>query len=141
MGRLQDDIVSTADSFTKNFSDRGNFDYSFESLKAVDALLEEMSDFIFDDEDALYNASTMIGSYVFEVARRNYGGEYFWISDEEQPILEAGQPDYAVSIKAWEKIRGRIENGEEDNIPFYIAGFKEHVEKGKAQKGYTALIV
>lgn len=141
MGRLQDDIVSTADSFTKNFSDRGNFDYSFESLKAVDALLEEMSDFIFDDEDALYNASTMIGSYVFEVARRNYGGEYFWISDEEQPILEAGQPDYAVSIKAWEKVRGRLENGEEDNIPFYIAGFKEHVEKGKAQKGYTALIV
>ncbi len=141
MGRLQDDIVSTADSFTKNFSDRGNFDYSFESLKAVDALLEEMSDFIFDDEDALYNASTMIGSYVFEVARRNYGGEYFWVSDEEQPILEAGQPDYAVSIKAWEKVRGRIENGEEDNIPFYIAGFKEHVEKGKTQKGYTALIV
>jgi len=141
MGRLQDDIVSTADSFTKNFSDRGNFDYSFESLKAVDTLLEEMSDFIFDDEDALYNASTMIGSYVFEVARRNYGGEYFWISDEEQPIMEAGQPDYAVSIKAWEKVRGRLENGEEDNIPFYIAGFKEHVEKGKAQKGYTALIV
>ena len=141
MGRLHDDIVATAIAFTENFSDKGNFDYSFESLEAVDELLEEMSDFVTDDEDTMYNVCTMVGSYVFEVARRNCGGEYFWISDEEQPILEAGQPDYAVSIKAWEKVRGRLENGEEDNIPFYIAGFKEHVEKGKAQKGYTALIV
>ena len=141
MGRLQDDIVSTADSFTKNFSDRGNFDYSFESLKAVDELLEEMSDFVIDEEETMYNICTMIGSYVFEVARRNCGGEYFWIPEEEQPILETGSPDFAVSIKAWEKVRGRIENGEEDNIPFYIAGFKEHVEQGKKQKGYRALIV
>ena len=141
MGRLQDDIVSTASAFTENFSDRGNFDYSFESLKAVDALLEEMSDFVIDDEDTLYNAYTMVGSYVFEVARRNCGGEYFWIPDEEQPILEVGRPDFAVSIKAWEKVRGRLENGAEDNIPFYIAGYKEHVEKGKVTKGYSVLIV
>ncbi len=141
MGRLQDDIVSTAESFTKNFSDKGKFDYSFESLEAVEELLEEMSDFVVDDEETMYNVCTMVGSYVFEVARRNYGGEYFWISDEEQPILEAGRPDFAVSIKAWEKVRGRLEHGEEDNIPFYIAGYKEHVEKGMSQKGYTALIV
>lgn len=30
---------------------------------------------------------------------------------------------------------------EEDNIPFYIKGFKEHIEKGELQKGYQVIIV
>ena len=47
MNELMKDIMNTADSFVKNFS-----------------------------EDALYNMSSMIGCYVFETARRNYGGEY-----------------------------------------------------------------
>lgn len=37
------DIVSTADAFTSNFSDKGPFDYSIESLVLVDNLLEELS--------------------------------------------------------------------------------------------------
>ena len=46
------------------------------------------------------------GCYVLETARRNYGGEYYWLSNEQQPILVAGEPDFSVSIKAWEKIKG-----------------------------------
>lgn len=60
---------------------------------------------------------------------------------EEQPILVAGEPDFSVAIKAWEKVKGRLENGVEDNIPFYIEGYREHVEQGKNQKGYTAIVV
>lgn len=52
MGQLFDDIVGTANSFTENFSDKGNFDYSINSLAEVDDLLDEMSDYILD-EDAL----------------------------------------------------------------------------------------
>lgn len=140
MGQLMNDIIETAKSFTENFRDRANFDYSIESLVKVDALLDEMSDYVID-EDTLYNMYTMIGSYVFETSRRNYGGEYYWVQDEEQPILVIGEPDFSVAIKAWDKVKGRIENGEEDNIPFYIEGLKEHVEKGKLQKGYKALAV
>lgn len=140
MNQLIDDIISTANSFTENFRDRGTFDYSVTSLYLVDELLEEMSDYDLD-EDSIFNASSMIGCYVFETARKNFGGEYRWIKDEEQPVLIAGLPDFSVAIKAWEKVRGRIINGQEDNIPFYIDGFKEHIEKGKHQKGYSATII
>ena len=140
MGQLFDDIVGTANSFTKNFSDKGNFDYSIASLAEVDDLLDEMSNYELD-EDTIYSIYTMVGAYVFETARRNHGGKYYWMQEEEQPILVVGEPDFSVSIKAWEKVRGRLENGEEDNIPFYIKGFEEHIEKGKEQKGYQVLIV
>lgn len=146
MNELMEDIIHTADSFTENFSKnpiypfikKGAFDYSIESLAVVDRLLEELSNYA-PDEDALYNTSTMVGCYVFETARRNYGGEYIWVIKEQQPVLIAGLPDFQVSIRAWQKVRGRLINGKEDNIPFYIAGYKEHIEQGK--KGDFIMIV
>ena len=140
MGQLMDDIVGTANSFAENFSDKGDFNYSIKSLVEVDDLLDEISDYVMD-EDAVYNIYTMIGSYVFETARRNYGGKYYWMQDEQQPILVIGEPDFSVSIRAWEKVKSRIEKGVKYNIPFYIEGVKEYVEKGKLQKGYRVMIV
>lgn len=141
MGNLMEDIIGTAEGFVKNFSGdsappflkNAVFDYSAESLETVDRLLEEFSEFAHDfehDDDALFDCVSMVGCYVFEVARRNYGGEYFW-TEEEQPVLVAGLPDFRVQISAWEKVKGRILNGEEDNIPFYIAGYREHIEHAK----------
>ncbi len=141
MGQLMDDIVSTADAFTSNFKDKGDFDYSIVSLVLVDDLLEEASDYVLDDEDALYNLTSMVGCYVFETARRNYGGEYRWIKEEQQPILIAGMPDFFVSIRAWQKVKARVVNGKEDSIPFYIAGYNEHIQHGKNKKGYSAEII
>jgi hypothetical protein len=140
MSDLMEDIISTAESFAKNFTDKGNFDFSRESLRDVNSILEEIGDFVFDDE-ALYNYYTMVGSYIFEVARRNYGGKYYWLEEEQQPILVAGEPDYSVSIKAWDKAKKYIENGADEDILFYIDGFKEHVEKGKSNKGYRVVII
>ena len=145
MNELTKDIVNTANNFVKNFSEEdcpftvtGALDYSIESLTVVDGLLDDMSDYDMD-EDALYNAASMVGCYVFETARKNYGGEYFWVEKEQQPVLVAGLPDFQVSIRAWDKVRGRLVNGEEDNIPFYVAGYKEHIENGK--KGDSVVIV
>lgn len=138
MNELMNDIMHTAEHFVENFGQKDSFDYSVESLAAVDELLEELSDFELD-EDALYNTFTMIGCYVFETARRNYGGEYLWVRNEEQPVLVAGLPDFQVSIRAWQKVKGRLINGKEDDIPFYIAGYKEHIEHAK--KGDFIMIV
>lgn len=140
MGNLIDDIVNTAQAYTENFKTLGNLDYSIESLKLVDEHLDEISDFVFSEDD-VYNAASMVGCYVFETARRNYGGNYYWIEKEQQPILTAGEPDFAVSIKAWDKVKERLNNGEEDDIVFYINGYKEHIEIGRNKKGYHALII
>lgn len=133
---LMKDSIHTAESFTKNFADWGNFDFSIESLQLVDDLLDEMSDYVSDKEDLLYNTYTMVGSYVFEVVRRKFGGKYYWERKEEQPLLVVGEPDFSVCFRAWEKVKGRLVNGAEDSIPFYVDGIIEHIEKGKQQQEY-----
>jgi hypothetical protein len=40
-----------------------------------------------------------------------------------------GQPEFEVSLLACEKVKGRLKNGYEDNIPFFFDGYKERVEK------------
>ena len=146
MNELTKDIIHTADNFVKNFTDNPicpsiephPFDYSIKSLETVDKLLEEISDYALDEE-ALDNTASMVGCYIFETARRNYGGEYLWIKKEQQPVLIGGLPNFQVSIRAWEKVRGRLLNGKEDNIPFYVAGYKEHIDQAK--KGDFIMIV
>ena len=138
MGQLMDDIISAAENCTENCKDI--FDYSVENLAAVDDLLNNVRNDMLD-ENTLYNIITNVGSYVFETARRNYGGEYYWLLDEQQPILVAGEPDFSVSIRAWQKVKGFLKNGAEDSLPFYVQGYKEHIEKGKVQKGYKATII
>ena len=142
MANLMEDIIETAEKFIADLQEHFDspLDYSVESLEEVDEMLgvfgkTELS------EDELYNTSTAVGCYIFEVARRNYGGEYLWIREEQQPVLVAGRPDFSVGIKVWEKVRGRLIKGEEDNIPFYIAGYKEHIEIGKTKPGYFVTIV
>ena len=91
MEKLMSDIILTAKNFSENFKECGDFDFSIESLGAVETLLDELSGYSLN-EAGLQDASSMIGSYVFEVARRNYGGEYFWIEEEEQPLLILDDP-------------------------------------------------
>ena len=59
IGLVRPDIVSTAAAFTSNFSGKGPFDYSIESLVLVDNLLEELSDYEWD-EDNLYSLESMV---------------------------------------------------------------------------------
>ncbi|CAH1191795.1 MULTISPECIES: hypothetical protein [Paenibacillus] len=137
--RLEQDIISTAESFKNNFSDKGNFDFSVLSLREVDVILDELCEYELD-HDTLDSVSSMVGSYIFEVARRNYGGKYYWIQEREQPVLVTGEPEFSISIFAFDKVRGRIQNGKEDDIPYYFDGYIKAVEKGK-QTGYCATIV
>ncbi|WP_010492873.1 hypothetical protein [Paenibacillus elgii] len=136
---LEQDIILTAESFTKNFSDKGNFDFSVDSLRNVDDILEELGGFELDD-NILDSVSSMAGCYIFEVARRNYGGKYYWIQERKQPVLVTGEPEFSISIMAFEKVRSRIQNGKEDEIPYYFDGYIRAVEKGK-ETGYCATIV
>jgi hypothetical protein len=124
------DMIKSADFFVSSSSDRfAGLDYSIKSLEVIDNVLEEASDFYDDmNEDQKNNIVSSVGSYIFEVARKNFGGRYFWYDKLNQPILVTGQPDFEVSILAFEKVRGRLVNGKEDNIPFYFAGYVERVK-------------
>jgi Cys-tRNA synthase (O-phospho-L-seryl-tRNA:Cys-tRNA synthase) len=123
------DMISSADFFLKTSSERfKGLDFSVKSLEVVESALDEASEFYEDmNQEQRHNLIKTIGSYIFEVARRKYGGKYFWYDQLTQPILVTGQPDFEVSILAFEKVKGRLENGKEDNIPFYFAGYEERV--------------
>lgn len=124
------DMIKSADFFVSSSSDRfAGLDYSVKSIEVIDNVLEEASDFYDDmNEDQKNNVVNSVGSYIFEVARKNFGGRYFWYDKLNQPILVTGQPDFEVSILAFEKVKGRLVNGKEDNIPFYFAGYVERVK-------------
>lgn len=123
------DMVKSSDYFVAKSSGRyKGLDYSVKSLKVVENALEEASDFYEEMvEEQKQGLISSAGSYIFEVARRNFGGKYFWYDHLNQPILVTGQPEFEVSILAFEKVKGRLENGAEDNIPFYFAGYVQRV--------------
>ena len=139
MEDLQTMIVQTAEAFRKNTGNQEDLDYSVKSLELLDILLEEGADFLPEEEQE--GLVQMAGCYLFEVARRGFGGKYYWFSQGEQPVLVTGEPDFEVSILAFDKVKGRLQNGEEDNIPYYFEGYIEAVERGKSQKGYRSMIV
>lgn len=116
------------------------FDFSVGSLAVVEELLEEASDFFenmsVERQDQIV---AQIGAYVFEVARRNYGGRYFWYDARKQPILVTGQPHFEISLLAYDKVRGRLKNGAEDNIPFFFEGYADRVRNAKP--GDKAMVV
>lgn len=131
--RLDDftrDMIKSADMFVERSTERYvGLDFSVESLKVIDNILEDASDFYDEmNDDQRKNIINSAGSYVFEVARKTYGGKYFWYDKLNQPILVTGQPEFEVSILAFDKVKMRIENGEEDNIPFYFKGYVERVK-------------
>jgi hypothetical protein len=125
-------------SFNEQLDDR--LDYSESSLAILDNEILSLFSENKDDMDSgmLEDIIAQAGSYIFEVARRNYGGKYYWYDQLNQPILVTGQPEFEISILAFEKVKQRIANGTEDNIPFFFAGYSERVKKG--EKGNKAMI-
>lgn len=124
-------ITKAADFFTKIHTRKSNeLDFSIKSLEVVDELLGEALDFIdAADKEHIEITINTAGSYIFEIARRNFGGKYFWYDRLNQPILVTGQPEFEVSICAFDKAKKRMENGSADNIPFYFAGYVDRVTK------------
>lgn len=124
------DMVKSANHCVNSYADKFNgLDFSVNSLSVVDNMLDEASDFYEDmNNNQRQNLISTVGSYIFEVARRNFGGRYFWYDQLNQPILVTGQPEFEVSILAFDKVKGRLENGVEDNIPFYFQGYVERVK-------------
>jgi len=144
---------SVLDEFTKQMSDsaqsciehfKGKYgnrlDFSVKSLELIDNILDEASDFYEEMKETQKKwLISSVGSYIFEVARRNYGGRYYWYDQGNQPIFVTGQPRFEISIIVFDKVRGRLENGIVDNIPFFFKGYSERVENAK--NGDSATIV
>ncbi len=127
--QFANNMLANAKALIAQFDGDAKLDFSIESLKELDDILEENSLFFKQaDHETKRKMIIKAGSYVFEVARHNFGGKYYWYDRLDQPILVTGQPDFEMSLLAYEKVKGRFENGQEDNIPFFFDGFVEGVK-------------
>lgn len=128
------DTTANAEKLVKAFNPRfnGAFDYSADSLLLLDKLLDEFAKYSRKMEPGMVqDMVAQAGSYIFEVARRRYGGVYVWFEERHQPILVTGLPSFQVSLVAFQKVKDRLENGEEDSIPVYFQHYSQKVESAR----------
>lgn len=134
--------ISNAEKIVRSFNTKydGAFDYSIRSLNVLDSLIEDFADFAdLSDEEIIADFCAQAGSYILEVARRAYGGTYFLDARSQQPFLKTGLPDFEISLLTFGKVKNRIVNGDEDNIPFFFKGYSERVRN--AQPGEVVTFV
>jgi len=109
--------------------DGSKLDYSEASLELVDRVLE---DFHRQEAPLPDDLHFLTSAYVFEVARRSFGGRYLR-GDEDNPfVLVIGEGAAEVGVCIMSKVRGRTVNGPEDSIPFFYAGIAPLVSAGAA---------
>jgi hypothetical protein len=123
---ILDEVTAAADRAVGSLQGRagGRLDFSIESLAVVDEMLVEVSAYVADLEEAVVTGLVQqLGCYVLEVARRAFGGTYFWHDDGEQPILVVGEPQAHVALMTWSKVVGRLTGDEGDDIVFFFDGF------------------
>ena len=135
MNAILDEVTTAAERAVTSLQARagGRLDYAAATLAAVDEMLAEVSAYVADlDEAVVTGLVQQLGCYVLEVARRAYGGTYYWHDEGEQPILVVGEPDAHVALMTWSKVVGRLTGDEGDDIVFFFNGFAEKAAQPEA---------
>jgi hypothetical protein len=105
-------------------------DYSQQSLIVLDRLLDDYSQQWKDLSSEKKNeVVTNASSYILWVACRQYGGNFYWSEEEQQPVLVIGEPDYRVATMPQNKVSSRIEQGDSHNIIIYYRKIAESIQQ------------
>ena len=107
----------------------GPLDFTRSSLEVLDRTLGVLHDRRAELPISLQNAAA---AYIFEVARREFGGRLLSYREEDPLILVVGEPDFEAALAAYSKVRGRVVNGPEDNIPFFYDGLVSAVAQRRS---------
>jgi hypothetical protein len=137
---LAEDVRATAEAAVEALAEQYGdaLDYSVPSLVLVDEVLDTYGEYLTDaPEQAVRNFVQMVGCYVLEVGRREFGGTYQWWDERQAPVLVVGEPDFHVSLLASDKVTGRLHGDKSDSIPFLYDGFAERVSTATAGTSVT----
>lgn len=93
-------------------------DFSLGSLATLDRLLGHFATNEPSDEERELMVK-QAGCYILEVARRMFGGRYFWWVERDMPVLVQNE----IRLASYERVRLRIERGDEENIPCFFAEY------------------
>lgn len=142
MDELTQEIARTAAKVVEmsEMRDGRRLDFSVASLSVVEEMVEEaiacLEELTPEQREIL---AQDLGCYVLEVGRREFGGRYTWLKEQDQPGLVVGEPGFRVAMVAWDKARGRLSGDPANNLPFFYAGFAERARQ--AEPGTDVLYV
>ena len=132
---IEDEMASQANDFINAFRgsdspiDTGKLDFSRDSVLLVDQVLQ---DFYSQDAQLPNYLHFLASAYVFECARKRYGGRYLRGNQENPFILVIGEPEFQIGFCAIEKVLGRATNGPEDNLLFFFDGIESPYQQKKS---------
>ena len=133
-GSLQASVVSNAEAGAHNclaVDATCVMDYSRRSLGDLERVLAQCAEWLSDEvgSETFENFVRTMGRYVMEVARREFGGEYRWSEEHDEPVIVCGGDATNVGMLALTKVRGRLGGDAGDNIPFFYEGFAAEVAR------------
>ena len=129
---LEDSMALQAESFIAAFRGQGapidasQLNYSRNSIELVDRVLQ---DFYEQQAPLPEDLHFLASAYVFECARRQYGGRYLRGDDANPFVLVIGEPDCQIGFCAMEKVAGRASNGPEDSLSFFYDGIAAPLQR------------
>ncbi|RKF19640.1 hypothetical protein DBZ36_04010 [Alginatibacterium sediminis] len=84
-------------------------DYSFDSVKSADAIVQLLSDTVIDDQ-TMFTLSYIFGAYLGEVYRREREGEWLYVeatdSEPPQTFFKHGEKTFALPSKVYHVLNG-----------------------------------
>ena len=98
-------------------------DYSLDNLRAIDKFLEDNHDYV-KLKEVKPDFVVQGGSYLLQMVKSKYGGNYYWNQEAKQPMLEIGAPQFKLGIFAYARIEKKIDNKEEEGL----TGFMKKIE-------------
>lgn len=128
-------MASQAEDFIAAFSadgspiDASKLDYSAASLALVDQVLD---DFYRQQAPLPDDLHFLASAYVFETARREFGGRYMRGDDDNPFVLVIEPGDAQIGVFVMGKVKGRAVNGPEDSLPFFYEGIAPLVTRGES---------
>ncbi|OZI17230.1 hypothetical protein CAL18_15355 [Bordetella genomosp. 7] len=118
---VQDEFIervqNAAEDFRKAVPSPAALDYSMPSVAALDAVLQEAH----SGRLALTPMQTVgAAAYLYEVARRHYGGLYEVCDDDDPVVLVTGEPEFEVCLCAIAKVERCVRNGPAERLPEFF---------------------
>lgn len=119
-------VNGAADAFLMVVDEPPTLDYSIASITALDSVLEE----VHGGRLSLDPMETVgAAAYIYEVARRHYGGLYEVCDDDDPVVLVTGEPEYAVCLCAISKVERRVRNGASERLPEFFLHYLRAVSE------------
>ncbi len=121
---VQDEFIervqAAAEDFLTVVPERSALDYSPESVIGLESVLDEA----YRGRLTLSPMQTVgAAAYLYEVARRHYGGLYEVCDDDDPVVLVTSEAGFEVCLCAISKVERRLQHGEAEALTTFFQRF------------------